>query len=390
MKVLTVHNYYQHPGGEDHVFQAEADLLEARGHQVIRYVDDNDRINRITSVPTSATAVWSRAAYRRIRSIVRAERPDIVHFHNTFPLISPSALHAARVNGTAVVQTLHNYRLLCPAGTFFRDGRVCEDCLGRDVTWPGMVHACYRDSVAATGAVSAMLAVHRRLGTWTEKPHLHIALTEFARRKFIEGGLPEDRIVVKPNFVAPDPGAGTGEGEYALFVGRLSPEKGIDVLLEAWRKLEGSVPLVVVGDGPLAPQVAEAAEAGPGLRWLGWRPRDEVHAIQRGARFIVFPSLWYETFGMGIVEAFAAARPVVASNLGAPSEIVDDGVTGWLVPPGDAGALADAMRRAWLDPAKAVVLGHAARRVYEERYTADRAYENLMAIYAQAQERARS
>jgi len=390
MKVLSVHNYYQHPGGEDQVFQAEADLLESHGHQVLRYVDDNDRINSVTSVPTSVTAVWSRQTFRRIRALVRAERPDVVHFHNTFPLISPSALHAARVNGTAVVQTLHNYRLLCPMGQFFREGRVCEDCLGRGTAWPGVLHACYRDSVAATAAVAVMLAVHRRLKTWHDKPHVHIALTEFARRKFIEGGFPEDRIVVKPNFVASDPGPGAGEGEYALFVGRLSPEKGIDVMLEAWRRLEGSVPLVIVGGGPLSRRVARAADSSPALRWLGWRPRDEVHAIQRNARFVVFPSQWYETFGMSIVEAFAAARPVVATDLGAPAELVAPGRTGWLVPPGDAGALADAMRAAWSDPAASAALGRAARREYEEKYNAGRAYENLMAIYATACERARS
>ena len=388
MKILAVHNYYQNPGGEDYVFEAETRLLESRGHEVLRYVDDNERIGRWSTVPAGVSAVWSRTAYRRIREIVRREKPEIVHFHNTLPLISPSALHAARSNGTAIVHTLHNYRLLCPMGRFFRNGAVCEDCLGKTPAWPGVLHACYRDSRVATGAVAAMLAVHRTMGTWNEKPHLYIALTEFARGKFIEGGLPAEKIVVKPNFVAPDPGAGTGDGDYALFVGRLSPEKGIDAMLAAWDRLEGRVPLVVVGDGPLAERVADAAAGSDRLRWLGWRPREEVHALLRSARFLVFPSLWYETFGLGIVESFAAARPVLATALGAPAEIVAEGKTGWLVPPGDPAALAAGLERAWGDPAAASGMGRAARAENEARYTEERGYEDLMRIYRLAIERA--
>jgi glycosyltransferase involved in cell wall biosynthesis len=388
MKVLSVHNYYRYPGGEDYVFEAEAALLESRGHEVLRYTDQNERIDWATTGAAAASAIWSRSSFRAIRQLVRRERPDIVHFHNTFPLISPSALYAARVDGTAIVQTLHNYRLLCPMARLHRAGAACEDCLGRTVAWPGVLHACYRDSRATTGVVAVMLAVHHGLGTWTKKPDVYIALTEFARRKFIAGGLPGDRIVVKPNFVTPDPGHGEGEGEYALFVGRLSPEKGVDVLLEAWKRLGGSVPLVVIGDGPLGSRVAEAARQMPGIEWLGWREREEVHARLRGARFLVFPSVWYETFGMTIVEAFAAARPVVASDLGAPSDLVEPGRTGWLFPPGDAGSLAECVERAWSDPGQAVAMGHAARREYETRYTPDRGYEQLMEIYALARQRA--
>jgi glycosyltransferase involved in cell wall biosynthesis len=388
MKILQVHNYYQHPGGEDYVFEAESRLLEARGHVVLRYTDHNERIGRWSSAAAGASAVWNQGSFRRIRRLVRREDPDVVHFHNTFPLISPSALHAARMNGTAIVHTLHNYRLLCPMGRFFRDGRPCQDCLGRAAPWPAVAHGCYRDSRLATAAVAGMLVTHGAIGTWRRKADVFVALTEFARRKFIEGGLPAERIVVKPNFVTPDPGVGEGEGSYALFVGRLSPEKGVDVLLDAFRRAGGAVPLVVVGDGPLAPQVAEMAASNGNLRWLGWRPRAEVHALLREARFLVFPSVWFETFGLGIVESFAAGRPVLASALGAPAEIVEPGRTGWLVPPGDAAVLAAALEAAWSDPTAASVMGRTARREYESSYTEDRGYEELMTIYDTARARA--
>ena len=386
MKVLTVHNYYRYPGGEDYVFEAEAALLESRGHQVLRYVQRNERIEHMATGLVAAGAIWNRTAYREIREVVRRERPDVVHFHNTFALISASGFPAARVNGTAVVQTLHNYRLLCPMAQLFREGGVCEDCVGRTVAWPGIVHGCYRDSRAATAVVSAMLAVGRGLGSRVQ-PDVYVALTEFARRKFVAGGLPADRIVVKPNFVAADPGRGTGEGDYALFVGRLAPEKGIDVLLEAWQRLEGRVPLVILGDGPLGPRVAEAAARGRGIEWLGWRSRDEVQARLRNARFLVFPSIWYETFGLSIVESFAAGRPVVASAIGALEELVEEGRTGWLFPPGDPAALAACVERAWSDPARSAELGRAARAEYEARYTAERAYQGLLSVYQAARDR---
>src|SRR5205814_1104988 len=171
---------------------------------------------------------------------IRAQRPRVAHFHNTFPLISPAAYYAARAEGVGVVQTLHNFRLLCPNALFFRDGKVCEDCLGRPVAWPGVVHGCYRGSRAASAATAVMTAAHRALGTWRTAVDVYVALTEFSRQKFIAGGLPAEKIAVKANFVYPDPGPGAGAGGYAVFVGRLSAEKGVETLLAAWRPLGGS------------------------------------------------------------------------------------------------------------------------------------------------------
>src|SRR5918995_7060232 len=294
MKILLAHNEYQQPGGEDQVFAAEAALLESHGHRVLRYRVHNDQVAGMDPVTLAGSTVWNRSTHRELRTLIRQERPQVAHFHNTLPLISPAGYYAAKAEGVPVVQTLHNYRLLCPNALFFRDGGVCEDCMGKAITWPGVVHKCYRGSRAASGLVTTMLATHRALRTWTNKVDVYIALTEFARRKFIEGGLPVERITVKPNFVDPDPGPGTSGEGHALFVGRLSPEKGVDTLLAAWERLKGSAPLKIVGDGPLREQVVAAANRHPRVVYLGHRPTEEVYALMKEASMLIFPSGWYE------------------------------------------------------------------------------------------------
>lgn len=252
MKVLLIHNYYQQPGGEDQVFASEAALLEAHSHCVVRYTVHNDRVAEMSPLPLVQATLWNKTVHRELRTLICKERPQVVHFHNTFPLISPAAYYAAKAEGVPVVQTLHNYRLLCPSqgGILLRNGEVCEDCLGKFWPWPGIVHSCYRDSKAATTVHAIMLSLHRALQTWTTMVDVYIALTEFARQKFIQGGLPSEKIVVKPNFVYPDPSPGEGQGGYALFVGRLTPEKGIDTLLAAWERLHTKIPLKIVGMVP--------------------------------------------------------------------------------------------------------------------------------------------
>ena len=226
LKVLSLHNYYRQSGGEDQVFASEAALLEQNGHTVLRHEEHNDRI-RPVAIGAARDAVWSDTSYRRLQLLARSTAIDVAHFHNTFPQISPSGYYAVRRSGIPVVQTLHNFRLICASATLSRNGSVCESCIETKSLLPAIAHACYRNSRPATAALATMLAVHRAAGTYRKQVDLYIALSEFARRKFIEGGLPQDRIVVKPNFVSPDPGAGEGRGDYALFVGRLSEEKGM-------------------------------------------------------------------------------------------------------------------------------------------------------------------
>ena len=387
MKILAVHNRYQRPGGEDQVFVDETTLLETRNHRVLRYEVHNDQVELANRLALAKDTVWNTSAYRELGALIRRERPHVVHFHNTLPLVSPAGYYAARAEGVPVIQTLHNYRLLCPVALFFRDGRVCEDCMGKAVPWPGVVHRCYRGSRTASGVIATMLTVHRALRTWTEMVDVYVALTEFARNKFIEGGLPAKKIVVKPNFVAPDPGQGQGGGGYALFVGRLAPEKGTETMLAAWDRLGTKIPLKIVGDGPLRDQVVEAAARQSNVEWLGHRPVEDVHALMGKADMLIFPSQWYETFGRVAAEAFAAGTPVIAANIGAVAELVDHGRTGLKFRPGDPEDLVTQLEWALSHSSELRRMREEVRAQFEAKYTAEHNYRALMEIYEAALER---
>jgi glycosyltransferase involved in cell wall biosynthesis len=394
MRILVVHNGYQKHGGEDVVVEAEARLLTAHGHSLVRYRRRNDELSGrgpLGIITAGIETVWSAAAARELAALLAKEKPDVVHFHNIFPLISPAAYYACAEAGVPVVQTLHNYRLLCPGAYFLRDGRVCEECLGRSVPWPGVAHGCYRESRAATAAVATMIAVHRGMNTWREKVGVYIALSKFARQKFIEGGLPGERIVVKPNFVDPDPGLKCGAGEYALYVGRLSAEKGLRVLLEAWSRLGGTIPLRIAGDGPLKEEIAEEIKTKglSSVELLGQLPPSEIGPLMQGARFLVLPSVCYENFPLAVAEAFACGLPVIVSRLGSMAEIITDGETGMHVAPGDSAELAAKADWAWWNPGKLQELGKAGRQEYVSKYRPEQNYKRLMKIFERAVEGSR-
>ena len=384
MNILVAHNFYQQPGGEDQCVAAEVAMLRAHGHEVTQYCLHNDSIHGMNRMRLASRTIWNHSAYRELRKLLRTHRVQIAHFHNTFPLISPAAYYAARAENVRVVQTLHNYRLLCANGLLLRDGEVCEDCLGKLVPWPGIVHKCYRGSRAASATVATMLATHRVLGTWWKAVDVYVALTETGRRKLIDGGLPADKITVKPNCAYPDPGAGTGKGGYAVFVGRLSAEKGLDTLLKAWPDLGGDVPLKLLGNGPMATVVQDAAAKDSSIQWLGHVSLDAVYELVGEAMFLVLPSRCYETFSMAIVEAFAKGTPVVVSKLGAMAAIVDDGRTGLHFRPGDPADLAAKVRQILADPLELARMRRAARLEFDQKYTADSSYKSLMAIYQRA------
>jgi glycosyltransferase involved in cell wall biosynthesis len=388
MKVLLVHNSYQQPGGEDVVFEQERRMLERAGHQVVVYhrsnheLDEASLVGRLTLAPK---VIWSADTRREFAEILLREKPQVIHIHNTFMMISPSVYSACREARVPVVQTLHNYRLLCPAATFFRQGRVCEECLEHSL-WRGVRHGCYRDSRAQTAVVALMLAVHRRRNTWAKEVNYFIALSEFSRGKFIEAGIAADKIGVKPNFVHPDPGERLDIGKYALFVGRLSPEKGSDTLLAAWKLLHRRIPLMVVGDGPLSTLFAAGADQrGPGnISLRGRLTRDQTRQAIKGASFLILPSGCYENFPMSVVEAFACGVPVICSRLGAMPEIVADTRTGLYFTPGDPEDLARKVEWAWTHPEQMAGMGKEARREYEAKYTAESNYRMLMDIYQDA------
>ncbi len=384
MKILLCHNYYQHRGGEDESFDDEVALLQAHGHDVLLYTLHNDDIHDMGRLEVARRTLWNRQVYDDLRALIRRARPAVMHCTNTFPLMSPSALHAAWEEGVPVVQALRNYRLFCLNSFFLRDGAVCEACLGKRIPWRGVWHGCYRESRVASAVAASMFPVRNAMNTWIRTVSVFFTLTEFSRQKFIEGGLHPERISVKPNFVAPDPQPGAGEGGYAVFVGRLSVEKGLESLLAAWSLLRADTPLKIIGDGPLAEQVQAAAQRDRRIQWLGRKSRDEVLEIVGKAAFLIMPSIWYETFGRTMMEAFAKGTPVLASRLGAMGEVVEDARTGLHFTPGDAADLAAKAAQLLDDPSRLAAMRHAARRDYETKYTADRNYEMLLEIYEQA------
>lgn len=384
MVILIIHNYYQQQGGEDAGVRQERDLLGQHGHTIIEYVRHSGeiRLNGILSrIRLGTAAHWSNRTYRELRLLLATERPDVVHIHNTVPLISPSAYYACVEARVPIVQTLHNFRLLCPAGTFLRQGSVCEECVEHTLL-RSIVHRCYKHSASASATIASVIAAQRAFGTWTNKVDCYIARTAFARDKFIEGGFPAERIVVKPCFVDPDPGRRAGPGDAVLFVGRLSPEKGLRTLIQSWGKLGGRIPLRVAGDGPLrAELVSEIRHRSiAGIEMLGRLSSSEISFEMKRARFLIFPSEWYEGLPLTIVEAFACGLPVVASRLGSMTDLIAEGITGLHFEPADSEDLVSKVEWAWSHPEVMEEMGLHARAEYEAKYTADHNYRLLMDI----------
>lgn len=385
MNILVLHNRYQQAGGEDAVVAAERRLLADAGHEVTLLEPSSDSIRGLArTVAAGLGAIYSLSARRRVARALEATRPDVVHVHNLFPLLSPSVFDACRDAGVPVVQTLHNYRAVCPNALLFRDGHTCHDCVDRLAAWPAIWHGCYRGSRAASTVVAAMTTLHRHRGTYG-RVDATIALSEFQRRLVARAGIPDDRIFLKPNGI-PDPGIDPdrGPGDYALYAGRLAPEKGLRHLVEAYDARGPDVPLVVLGDGPLRAELERAVAArgaADRITFLGRRDRAEVARWMRGARFLVFPTDCYEGLPLAPIEAAACGRPSIASDLGAVPEIVTDGETGWLVAPGDPPAWRHALTTAWAHPDEALRRGGAARAGYERRFTEAASLARLLAIY---------
>jgi glycosyltransferase involved in cell wall biosynthesis len=377
-RVLLVHNAYQQRGGEDSVLESEMALLQQQGHEVALYRRDNDDIETMSRPELLAHTLWSTQTVRDIEQWSLRFKPDVIHVHNTLPLVSPSVFWAADKVDVPVVQTLHNYRLACLDATFMRNGRICEDCLGK-APWRGVVHACYRGSRLQSGAMASMLVMHRAMGTFRRKVTRYIALSEFSRTKLAQAGLPPERISVKPNFLEWQDAPPQDDRSGGLFVGRLSPEKGIEALLKALSALP-SHNVRVAGSGPLADLVQQQL----GSLALGFQPLPQVMALMRSASFMVLPSLWYEGFPRTIVEAFACGTPVLASRLGTMAEVIEDGVTGLLFTPGDVQDMAAKLAWAQAHPAEMRAMGMAARRRYESHYVPTVNHAQLLSIYRQA------
>lgn len=384
MKLVVAHSFYRQRGGEDVVVEAEIDLLRAGGIEVQTFFRHNKALESLGPAAVAARTAWSSEATAGLDALLAQFKPDVVHVHNTFPAISPAIYWTCARRGVPVVQTLHNFRLLCVDATFLRAGAPCEQCLGGSLL-PAVRHRCFNDSSAQSAVVAAAISLHRAIGSYRNKVSRYIALNEFSRARFIAGGLPAERIRIKPNFVADpvqrfveQPVAGS-ERAGGLYVGRLSEEKGFGVLLQALA--EGALKdLKVIGDGPMA----DAARAALGERWLGAMSSENVLDHMRRARYVVVPSICYEQFPRVIVEAFACATPVIASRLGALAELIEDRTTGRLFAPGDGRELATIAEQ--LDAGEADRLGRNARAVYEARYTPRANLDVLTSIYREAVE----
>lgn len=383
MKILLVHNRYHVLGGEDAVVRQERALLESYGHEVVYFEEDNRKIDQMNMFDVAGKSLWNFEAYNRIQEIIEDKNVDVMHVHNYFPLLSPAIFQAAKQKGIGVVHTLHNFRISCINGYFLRAGKVCEDCLLANSTLPGIVNRCYRSSLSASLVAGVSLGVHRYLQTISRHVDRFIALNEQAKEKFVQAGLSSEKIIVKPNSLFPEPVAGKGEGNYAVFVGRLFPEKGIDILLSAWSKLQNNIPLKIAGEGIMADAVREAAQKNSAIEYLGWLEEVQVDALIGSARLLLFPSIWYENSPLALIEALAKGTPVVASKIGAAEQMIGD-KCGVLFSVGDADEMSAQVENLFFNEHSLAKMRINARKTYETVYGAERNYKTLIDAYTQA------
>jgi len=377
VRVLQIHTNYRDLGGEGLVVDTEAGLLRAEGHDVYQFTAQN-RNSAPQSAAALAVAPWNPAQVRKLRQVVGEFKPDIAHVHNTWYAMSPAVISTVKHLGVPVVMTLHNYRLVCANGMLFRDGSPCEDCVGSS-PWQGVRHSCYRGSTALSVVAVGTRVLHDRLGTYADVD-VFVALTDFQRDVLVRGGLPRDRVVVKPNVVS-DPGprpAPPSRSNTVLYVGRLAEEKGVDVLIDGWtRDAPPGMELVIAGDGPLRPSLERAATASS-IEFVGSVAPEGVQELMLTSRALVFPSKVYESFGMVVVEAFAAGLPALVTRGGAAAELAAELGGEWLIN-SDPGSWPGALRR--LTDGTVDKVGRRARRIYEDRFAAQAGIESLLAAY---------
>jgi glycosyltransferase involved in cell wall biosynthesis len=384
MRIVVAHNRYKYAGGEDSVMAAEVEMLRGARHEVEVFEADNRVIDgTLMKIAAAGSLFHSPSSSRRMAELFEIFRPEVLHIHNWFPLLSPSIISVACAAGIPVVQTLHNFRMFCANSGLYRDGRVCLDCAGKTFPLDGVVHKCYSGSLVGSALVTAAYCYHRLAGTWNGVSTF-IAVSEFQRELLIRGGMKAAQVVVKPNFVR-DPGApGDGSGGFALFVGRMTAQKGIRTVLKAWQEHGPATQLRIMGDGPLADEVRARAARLPQVEYLGQRAAPEVAAAMRDASFLIFASESYEPLPLTIVEAFAQGTPVLAANLESIVPLVKDGVTGLQFEVGDADDLAVKASCLLANMARYREMRRNCRRLYEERYTEARNCRMLTRIYAEA------
>ncbi len=383
MKILQIHNYYQHAGGEDVVFSAENKLLKSKNNEVeVLKVNNSSIVSFLDKVCVMLQTPFSLSTYRKISAHLKHNKPDIVHIHNYFPIYSPSIFYACKKKNIPVVHTLHNYRAICPTAILMYQGKIEEKSVTASCWWT-IKRKVYKDSLIGSVALAAMVELHKKINTWNTKVDRYIALTQFAKSKYIQAGWPKNKISVKPNFCR-DYFKGIKHikktGGYGLFVGRLSHEKGVKTLLTAWKEIDYS--LKIIGDGPEQRLVQEHACSQ--IEYLGTKEKKEVLHYMQHADFIIMPSLWYEGFPMVLIEALECGTPAIVSDLGSLSEVIGDGVTGLHFEAGNAVALAEKIQWMLKNKEKRSNMSDNARREYLVHYTSEENYKMLMTIYQQA------
>lgn len=386
MKVIVCHNYYQERGGEDQFFEDEAKLLESNGHEVIRYTTHNDEINDRFLVSVAAQTLWSTESSARLTELVKQHRPDVLHVVNTFPLISPSIFHAARKLNLPTVASIQNYRSFCAQAMCFRDGKACEACLGK-IPWRAVKHACYRGSRTGSMVVAAMQMLHRQLRTWQRCVDVICVASDFSKSKLVAAGFDSGQMMNKPNFVSVDPGQQAGAGKFALFVGRLAGEKGVDALLEAWKKHRLPYPLKIVGDGPDSDVVKKASDNQSNIEWVGRVANEEVYDWMGRAACLIFPSVGYESMPKTLIESMAVGTPVIGADSASVPEVVLDGQTGHIFQSGSADSLAQKVHQFFAQEDQWQMMRDRCRQEFETRFTAEENYRLLMKIYREAMHR---
>ena len=327
--ILIVHNYYQIPGGEDTVVENEKTLLETHGHNVVLYTRSNSELKEMQKVGKlllPITTVFNPRTYKDIKRLIVENRIDVVHVHNTLNLISPAVYYASIACNVPVVQTVHNFRLVCPGATFYRDGHICEDCLRYGLKC-SVKHSCYRGSKIQTLACALTLTIHRIMGIY--KRINYICLTEFTKDK-IKSVVDPERVYIKPNFVYDQKGSNQAENYY-IFVGRVEEIKGVNVLVDAFRSMP-SKKLKIVGRGDLSEYIAARLEKENihNIELFGFKTHDEVNELLKHAKALIMCSQWYETFGMVIAEAYSNGVPAIVGRIGNIKDLVDESVTGEL------------------------------------------------------------
>ncbi len=375
------------------VFRAEKKLLEETGHTVIEFTRHSDEIRNCGlwgTLKGGLSVIWNPFSLRNIEAVVKRERPDIMHVHNFFPLMSPSIFHALKDSGAAAVFTLHNYRIFCAAAIPMRNNAICTECLDCRSVLSALRYGCYRNSKLATIPLAAMIALHRMIGTWAKHVDAFIALTAFQRQILANAGLPKERIYIKPHFYpdAPDPAAWAERENKAVFIGRISEEKGVDLLLKAWKLLGKAAPkLEIIGDGPAKDGLRgliKGTSLEDKITFTGQLTFAETQRRLGAAKVLVLPSRCFEGFPMVIREAFALGVPVVASRIGSIPDIVTDTVSGVLTEPGNAESLGQIINRVFNDSDALQAMSAAARLEFEDKYMAETNLKDLIGIYERA------